>query len=832
MTCSRVAILCFLISITAATPAHPGLYLWRGYLSGTDGVTFDLSGNWSPQGIPTSADTARFDGSGYIQGPIHLLAQRSVGRLEVLGNSVSFDNTVRVLPQTVSIGGPSFAGELHLIAGTLPSAAWLIGGASAGRAFVESGAQVTSSYAQIGFSGNATLRIDGAGSSWTHTGSQFSVGQGANTGMIQVMNGGTLTTAGVTGDHAGFQVMGAGSRWTDTGTLRAVAGPWVSGGATAEMNGLVLSDPTYLGLTQAVVRDPGSQWLIHGVAEIGRPGMFVDAGGLLTTESRVQVSENGAVGSTGAGSLWRALGDIQVGFAQPGFVQASTGGTLESAGMVTLGAAAPGYASVFGGGTWHYAGLAVGYGNTGSVDVASGGFLEGPGVQISGFSGTGRVTVSGAGSRWHITGDQTLYGNAPNEFTPVSKMEAVSGGEIDVDGTLTVGYGSTATVGEGALLRADQVTLGCVTSNVSPLYAGGQGTVRTNRLNLSCLVPSIYITTFQLGHAAGPTSAQHTVPYNAYLNASHHVIGYDAPATLTATGHVTADDMTLGLLPDGDGTCTLGTSVQTTTDLTVGDQGHGLLHAISGNVTIGRDLSIAAQPGSSGTVDVGGGAVTVAGDGFVGGTRAGAGGAATLRHTGAGSTSIADTLFVYGAGQLDIASGNLGASVIDLKGGVLQTRSHITGKVINGGLVMIGRDSSSFVGVHLDGDYEQSGSGTLRLHVGSLTSHDSMVVAGTMKLGGTLTVVMPGVLPHAGDRIRLASANGFTGSFAGVSAMPTLGDVYWSPKVVGGSLFLEGTYTSVAFPLPMTSKPSMALLMLALAVAAAMWLRRERLGAR
>jgi T5SS/PEP-CTERM-associated repeat protein len=822
-----------LLLCAMAPPAAATLYLWRGLSSGNpgaDGHTYDLPANWSPSGLPFgSSDYVRFDLIAADSPPLQLTTARPIGTFEVAGTSVSLINDPPLGPGSVLVGGATGPGTLTLLSGTLAGSftQWRIGNSSTGTVVVTGTAAVQAGDAQIGIGSQGTLTVDGPGASWTHTTAQLTLGSGAIVGVVNVKNGGTLTTAGGNGNRAQITVNGSGSTWIDTGNFTTNDGPTISGGAHAESQTLHVYNPNS-GLA-SIVTGPGSQWLMHAQAEIERPGIAVENGGLLTTQAGLVVDKFGFATVDGAGSRWNAQGIILL--LGTSFLIVQNHGMLNSSGSVFLNIADRAIANVSSGAEWHYSGainVRGGSGFTSSIAVSGGGLLEGPGIGFANNQGVGKVQVSDVGSRWHVTGDQTVGGSAATENSPVAFVDVGGGGEMDCDGTVTLNYGGNLTIGSGGLLKTDQLDLEPLSSGAF-LFSSIDGTIRTNRLTLGGFHPLITFGTVQLGHAEGLGSGLLTVAFGSSVFTDHGVFGYDAPASVTVSGTLNGTTMVVGDQAAGDGTFLIGVGANssTTKDLTVGEQGHGLFQVGSGNEHVGRHLMIAAETGSVGTVTVGNGTLTVAGDVFLGGSRAGAGGAGMLKHTGTGSTTITDTLFVFPSDTLLVPTGQLSASVIDLMGGVLKSRTHITGKIINAGFVCCAPDTFRFTALTLTGDLEQQAIGILNLRVPSLARHDSLVVSGVMTMAGTLALDMdPSLTPHAGDRVRLATAGSFAGQFQSVTGVPAATAVaHWSLVVQSGSLYLLGVQ-STGPALPMTSGLTTALLAMAMLGIGAASLRR------
>ncbi len=832
MAIRRFVVLLLLVLGAQAPPAAGATYSWRGVASGNpgaDGHTFDLAANWSPAGIPSPADLALFDLYSANNPPLQLLAPRSVATLQIAGATATLANDMPLNPSVVSLGGATGAGTLTLVSGSMPYSQWRVGDTAPGTLNVQGTASVLSSDTQIGIGAQGTVNIDGPTASWTYFNGAFTLGQGGNLGEINVTNGGTLTTAGVTGSHSKITIDGPGSSWTDTGSINTNDGPTISGGAHAQTKALGVFNAGS-GLT-SLVTGSGSQWVMNAQAEVGRPGIAADDGGLLTIKGGLLVDNNGFAEVYGSGSQLNTQSNLIL--SGGGSLLIGNHGVLTSSGMVFMNQGPQCTADVSEGAEWHYSdGLSLmgTGGTTNSIAVFGGGLLEGGPIGFPGNQGVGKIVISDAGSRWHVIGSEDITANAPNENTQIAQLIVTAGGELDCDGTLSLEYGGNIQIVSGGFLKTDQFNMTSLSNGVF-MFSSSGGIIRTNRLGLGGLHPSIQLATVQLGHAYGLGSGLLTIPVATSMLIEHGVFGYDAPASVTVSGTLLGTDTVVGDQPTGDGAVLLGGSSSTTADLTVGQEGHGLFQVAGGTEDVGRHLVIAAEAGSVGTVTVGNATLTVAGDVFLGGSRAGAGGTGMLKHTGTGTTTVTDTLFVFPSDSLIVPTGQMSASVIDLMGGVLKARTHLTGKVINAGYVSCAPDTNHFTAINLTGDLEGESGSVLSLRVPSITRHDSLLVSGVMTMAGTLALDMdPGLGPHVGDHIRLATAGTFAGQFQSVTGVaPAVGFVHWSLKVESGSLFLVGEQ-STNIPLPMTSGTSTALLALAILAAGVASVKRASRG--
>jgi T5SS/PEP-CTERM-associated repeat protein len=822
-------VLLILAALLRATPAGAATYSWRGTSSGhpgADGFTYTQTSNWLTSIVPTNSDDALFDLVGVTGTPLQLATSQSVSTFEVSGVTVKLDNTVRLNPGFLSIGRSTALGMLELVGGAMTTGEWRVGDTGPGLVRLSGGSSVQTTRAAFGIGGPGTLHLNDAQSTWTETGPPLALGSGSFPGNVLV-TAGTLTTAGVTGNNASIVLMGPSSKWFDTGVVTSTAGPQITGGAYAETKEVDLVAGT--SVTGALVQGAGSQWLVHGGLAIGNPGLNVQSQGTLTTEFPVFIGDASGISAafvSGSGSTWHSLHQILLGTGGDAYLQVSQQGLLQTSNLVIVGAgAAQSHANVVGG-TWDYAAIQMGQ-SVGTLDVDAGGLLEGPGISFSQNQNVTETIHVSAGSRWHITGNQTIAGNSSDLWGIVSRLTIDSGTEVDCDGTMDVTSGGYVDL--NGLMVADQVELFCYPNQIS-YRVTGDGTLRTNRLILDC-TKSYGIGTFQLGHAGGLGAGLYTIPLNNALNASQHVIGYDAPATLTVVGTLNSSsaDIVFGDQTAGNGVSNVVGSCQSGRDMIVANLGQGHLTLSAGASTVARDLAIAAAPGSNGTVTVGNGTLSVTGDGFVGGSRNGPGGTGRLDYTGTGNATIGDTLYIFGGGTVVVPSGTVSAAVIDVQGGTLKAKGHLGGKVVNSGDLSCQPDNSSFCAASFD-SYEQTGAGTIHFRVGSVTAHDSITVAGTLVLGGTLALdVDPTIVPHLLDRIRLASGGSLSGHFDTVTGVPAASGGYgWRIEVQGGSVFLA-TYPLAS--VPAASHPALVVLaigLMALGVMAADRARGER----
>jgi T5SS/PEP-CTERM-associated repeat protein/autotransporter-associated beta strand protein len=225
-----------------------------------------------------------------------------------------------------------------------------VGYSGAGSLTVDTGSDLSSSYAVLGFSNTSTglVAVTGAGSTWTNTNSVY----------VGLHGGGTLSiTAGAAvGDFYGYigyysdatgsiTVTGANSTWTNNSEM--IVGVYGRGTLSIANGAVVGNTSGYIGYggsaTGAVsVSGAGSTWTNSGEVYVGLSG-----GGTLSIAGGAAVSNTlgyvgcysgvtGVVTVSGAGSTWTNSGSLTIG-ASGGGAATQTGGTVSAAGGLYLG---------------------------------------------------------------------------------------------------------------------------------------------------------------------------------------------------------------------------------------------------------------------------------------------------------------------------------------------------------------------------------------------------------------------------------------------------------------------------------------------------------------
>jgi len=369
--------------------------------TGAGGVfrTFGDAANWKPAGGPPNDtnDVAIFDGtqsgsstftvnfaSNVVNDRLLMTANSGTVTLDLFGRTYTLDNT-GVLDPSLVIGDTSNDdARLLLTSSTTLGTVNATGARIADDAGSEGSLTVTT---------NGRLLLD----------EPLNVGYGG-AGELNILNGGIVIV------DSADAVIASGSAATGTVTVSGTGSLWRNDGLLA-------------------VGGFGDGVLI--VENGGRvEGMLGSVGGFLFPDA------TGAATVTGNNSLWVNTQNLDVGSSVSGTLTIAAGGRVESnMGTIGNGNTGDGNVTVTGAGSlWdNTTTLAVGVSGTGAMTISQGGAVENTSAQLGSNAGsTGTVTLSGVGSKW--TSVDSVY---------VGGSNVASGGS----GTLTVGAGSTVTVG-------------------------------------------------------------------------------------------------------------------------------------------------------------------------------------------------------------------------------------------------------------------------------------------------------------------------------------------------------------------------------------------------
>jgi fibronectin-binding autotransporter adhesin len=349
-----------------------------------------------------------------------------------IGYSIGYgSSTSSLLGGTATVDG---AGSMWI--GSLPL---FIAFNHNGTLYVTNGGAVSDANGYLGYgtlTGSSivgTATVDGAGSTWTHSGT-FTVGA-LNSGVLKITNGGSVSnTTGYVG-------------YTGNGTATSavtVDGGAAAAGATAWTN----SSDLYVGYAH------------KGTLTIRNGGAVSDANGYIAYGG----ASSGTVTVSGAGSTWTHSGTLYVGYGA-----GINGIVVQTDGAVTASG-----------------GVQIGYNGTGSYNL-SGGVLTTPAVTIGGGGG-GTLNMTGGAAN---LGGGTIAGNSTAAFYfsggTINDVALVATG-VDVTGGTGAFYHSAGSAGAvsgkitgtGGLVKAGG---GTVTFSGANDY-NGLTTVKGGMLNL------------------------------------------------------------------------------------------------------------------------------------------------------------------------------------------------------------------------------------------------------------------------------------------------------------------------------------------------------------
>ncbi|MDP6543049.1 MAG: hypothetical protein QGH60_03605 [Phycisphaerae bacterium] len=218
--------------------------------------------------------------------------------------------------------------------------------------------------------------------------------------------------------------------------------------------------------------------------------------------------------------------------------------------------------------------------------------------------GDGSVTVNGAGSTW-TNSDSLQVGRLGSGL-----LEIINGGYVVAEqGNIGVSSGST-----GAVTVSGS---GSVWTNTEDLHVGrsGNGSLEiTNEGSVDNVDGYIGNKSF-FGSGDVIGGAVVSGAGSVWANSGDIYVGYTSPGTLDIIdgGAVSNTAGFVGYEPDSTGEITVSGpgSIWSNADLTIGEEGHGVLNIINGGlVQVSGDTRIAIEPGSTGSVNFNNGVLT------------------------------------------------------------------------------------------------------------------------------------------------------------------------------------------------------------------------------
>jgi hypothetical protein len=321
----------------------------------------------------------------------------------------------------------------------------------------------------------------------------------------------------------------------------------------------------------------------------------------------------------------------------------------------------------------------------------------------------------------------------------------IDGGTINAPvvnlGSLTVGFGSTASTINGQLTNAAGGTVvltGSGTSGSVVLAVTG-GITNSGSITLAADVANPEVPEAPLvvlnvtggplanlpGGVVSASADSRTVPGPIVVNAA-----LDNQGTVTVE---TVGGLTLTGLPTNSGALEVRSGA-----LTVSLPGPGAALANSGSLTVGPAGQLILQGGDF--VNTGSVAIDQ------------------------GSLLVQDGDYVQADGLTQLAGGTLGTasptSAVRVEGGSLAGPGTVASSLVNDAVV----DATRLV---VRGDYTQGAGADLVVEVAGVGPPDALAVAGQATLDGTLTVQLTGgLVPASGDSVEVLSGGSVAGTFA------------------------------------------------------------------
>lgn len=670
---ASTSVLAVTLAAGLTAPASADSVHWSGGISNN----WFTDGNWVWDGhTPDADDTAQIDSTGAeISGSI-----ASVGSLFVgVGNgaNLTIDSDLASLESTLGYNAGSIGTiSIGIGANWINTGNAYVGNNGAGNVYLGSSASATIGelYLGAGSTGAGTVSV-GFGSTLDVTGTTY-VGYagGGGDGTLTVNTGSDVTSGyAVVADGIGstglVTIDGSGSTWDVTDNL--VVGGGGVGKLTVSDGGALTSGESTIGnLTSssgssATVTGTDSSWSVDGalfVGGTGNAGLTVEDGGSVSSDWAYVGYNTGSTSSVtidGSGSEFEVINSLLVGNSGTGTL------TVSNSATATVGSAFFGFnADSNGSALIDDATLTVtdrigvGYSGTGDMTIINGATVSANGAIVGwNGSGSGEVTVSGSGSTWDNTG--TLYvGNLGDGILTVSDSATVistdgyvgtedgsdssalvtgAGSSWDMSGAFFVGHNDGAvgsvTIADGGSISGLQGILGDLAGSSGTMTVTGSGSVWEGVVDAGVL-------------------------YSGDLNVGRFGTGQ---LTVSDGGLVTGNRLHIANEAGSSGTAVVtgsGSSIDIADQLSVGLEGDGTLavrnHA---SVTVGDLLAVAAQDGSTGSLDIASGGDVTSYYGIIA-DASGAVGHVTVDGTGS-SLDIDDALIVgyEGVGTLDVSSG-------------------------------------------------------------------------------------------------------------------------------------------------------------------------------
>jgi outer membrane autotransporter protein len=844
--------------VAISDTAEVGLNTDPGLVANTGLVTVDGTGSaWNIDNVLTIGDlgghgTVALTHGGYVSASNVFLGQTagSEGTVTVDGvssflatqilsvgsfgtGSVTVSNGAALNAATMVLGDSGGSSgsmtitdpgsEINFITGLV------VGNFGTGALSILNGAVANGDGATIGFhaGGNGTMLVDGAGST-LNLDHQLQIGSlaGAN-GALTVSGGGVVDIGGDL--YLGYLAGGTGAA-TITGadsSLLITTGMLVVGEAgsgtllvqdAATLIAHTLSVAASGGSTGALtVTGAGSAAAIDQLLLVGGDGdgsLSVLNGAALADFNATVADNTGTNGTAlvdGASSTWTNRAALIVGNSGAGTLTISNGGSA-TGGSISAGSEADGNGviTVTGANSALTSSGAIyaGFGGTGQISVLAGGTVTGPETSLGTNTGsTGTVVVDGSGSTWNsallfavgVGGNGSLTisnGGRVSDMTGGMGDEAGSSGTVIVDGagsrwdnsgTFVAGvFGTaTATIRNGGAIAADAAYIGVQPGGNSVVTVTGVGSTFSSANELI------------VGGSMLPVAT----------GGSGSLVILDGGAVSDDYGYIATKMGSSGTASiDGAGSIW-----NTTNRLQIGADGDGILTVSNdGLASVGGDIIVAANVGSTGVLNIGADAASAAAaPGAVQATSVtfGSGtGTINFNHTsdaytfaspiaGAGTINqLAGATFLSGdsseftgttnvmGGALHV-NGFLGNSAVTVTGGGTLNGNGTVGAVAvqSGGIVGPGNSIGTLT---VNGNYSAASGSVYQAEFNAAGQADRLSISGTATIasGAVLNLVKTDAgVSTAGTYTLLTAAGGLNGTFIVTGLAPAS---YFSSQVI------------------------------------------------
>lgn len=645
---------------------------------------------------------------------------------------------------------------------------------------VTDGGQLTTGniYYANGPGSNGNTTVKDANSVMNITG-DFSVG-GQGTALVNIRDGALVTnTSGYIGHYVSGGNIGTGTvsvnnaTWTNSSHL--FVGNQGVGTLNINSGGVVSNNignlGRYAGSTgTATVNGAGSQWNSAGdlyVGDTGNGTLNVQAGGVVNNGGAAYIGNdaigNGSASVSGVGTVWSSTGPLYVGYSGQGTLIVESGGKYETGDFLAVGGntGSDGAVTAVGANSQIILGghLYLGNGGNASLTIEDGASVSNVTSYIYSTAGTNsQANVKGSGAIWSSDTLQVGFAGTANQLFVeegghVSSTNGTIGSEAD-------SYGEATITGSNSSFTGANLTVG---------RAGeGKLNIRDGATTTNNIV-RIGDTSTGSGEAiVSDTGSRWNVGNTLY-------VGYSGEASLEikSGGIIDSKDTFVGYNTNGSGEVAIdgATSHWDTSSLFIGNTGSGSL-SISNGALVTSFFSLVAGNGGTGTVTIQGESSRIEALNIY----AGRGGAGTITQN-SGIVSIkGGELFIaqfsggtgtynLDGGTLDLAGGNIvagdGTATLNFTGGTLKGASSINFGIDQlGGTLAPGNSPGTTT---IQGNYTQAAAAALEIEIFGTTAgteYDQLFVQGDADLAGTIEIVLDGYNPTFGDNFDILDVTG------------------------------------------------------------------------